>query len=82
MDNFIAEKKTKPMLIVTESSAARKPGESALQPRNVAAPRTSGNGGFRMAQESSRFCSPIIPIVFKHFIKSKFFYFCTKHSEN
>jgi enterochelin esterase-like enzyme len=36
LDNLIAEGKAKPMLVVMESSAARKPGEPAPQPRQPA----------------------------------------------
>ena len=38
LDNLIAEGKANPMIIVMESSAARKPGEPAPQPRPAPAP--------------------------------------------
>jgi enterochelin esterase family protein len=38
LDNLIAEGKAKPMIIVMESSAARKPGEPAPVPRSAPAP--------------------------------------------
>jgi enterochelin esterase-like enzyme len=38
LDNLIAEGKAKPMMVVMETSAARKPGEPAPMPRPVPAP--------------------------------------------
>jgi enterochelin esterase family protein len=43
LDNLIAEGKAKPMIIVTETSAARKPGEPAPQPRPAAPAQGLGN---------------------------------------
>jgi enterochelin esterase-like enzyme len=41
MDNLIAEKKAKPMLVVMEQGYARKPGEPAVPTRPPAAPATT-----------------------------------------
>jgi enterochelin esterase family protein len=43
LDNLIAEGKAKPMIIVIETSAARKPGEPAPQPRPAAPAQGQGN---------------------------------------
>jgi enterochelin esterase family protein len=48
LDNLIAEGKAKPMLIVMESSTARKPGEPAPQPRQQA-PAQAGAAGRQAA---------------------------------
>jgi len=41
LDNLIAEGKAKPMIVVSETSAARKPGEPLPQPRSAPAPAPS-----------------------------------------
>jgi enterochelin esterase-like enzyme len=43
MDNLIAEGKAKPMIVVMETSAARKPGEPAFQPRPARPAAAQGN---------------------------------------
>lgn len=50
LDNLIAEGKAKPMIVVMETSAARKPGEPVPQPRPPApAPGVPGAQGARPA---------------------------------
>ena len=56
LDNLIAEKKVKPFIVVMETSAARKPGEPAPQPKPQApaAARPAAPGGQPPAGERPR----------------------------
>jgi enterochelin esterase family protein len=49
LDNMIAEGKAKPMLVVMETSAARKPGEAAPAPR----PAPAGGNSFLLGQTNA-----------------------------
>jgi enterochelin esterase-like enzyme len=74
LDNMIAEGKAKPMIVVMETSAARKPGEVAPQPRP--APPVAGQGNQPAARPRMAFSfntyqevmlNDLIPFIDKNF---------------